>query len=102
MLQSPLLFGLLIGAGVMLGAAVAIVARRRRLALRWSLLLLVIGCVGVLFAYNALSFAPLDTGSVTRALLLSLLESPILAIPSIVAMLVVRRALLKRARAPRR
>ena len=98
MAHSALLFGLLIGAGVFIGAGVAIVAERGRMSFKRSTLFTLTVCLLVLFFFNALKFASRDVDSLAGDLLLSLIELPLAAVPSIVAMVVVRRVLRRRAR----
>jgi hypothetical protein len=98
MAYSALLFGLLIGAGVFIGAGVAVVAERARMSFKRSTLLNLTVCLLVLFFFNALKTASRDVDSLAADLLLSFIELPLAAVPSIVAMVVVRRVLRKRVR----
>jgi hypothetical protein len=99
MSYSAQLFGLLIGAGVFIGAGIAMVAERRRMTHARSALLTLAVCVVALIIVNVFSAGVFGVDSVPGELLLSLLELPVVAVPSIVAMIVVRKALRKRGRA---
>jgi len=98
MTYSALLFGLLVGAGLFIGGGIAAIVERRRMKFARSASLVLVVCMVVLFVFNTQSFSALDLDSLARALFLSFIELPIVAVPSVIAMMVVRKALRKRGR----